>query len=255
MESSVFPLAALGDRAIHIVGLGSLGGPIADSLFRKEVPELHLWDFDIVEPRNRFNQRVYAEDIGRPKVLVRERILRAIYPESQTRIVTHQERLMPGTKLSGIVIAAVDWNRIRYEEVWPCVANNPDVSFFADGRVGIDGGKAYGVDPGNVNHVYHYVEDSLHNHPDPLNGEIEAACKSDFAVPENADMVAAEVLWRITRWLHLEQGCTDPYDNFVGWQFIPRRTVITEQWDKGTIRTMHASKDGVFIDEQPTAAD
>lgn len=221
-------------RAIHVIGQGSLGGPIADNLFRKQVPELHLWDFDHVESRNRFNQRVFAEDIGKPKVLVRERILRDIYPESATNVITHQERLVAGVKLSGIVIAAVDWNRIRYEEVWPCVKSNADVSFFADGRVGMDGGKAYGLDPNNEYHVLRY-EDPIHNHPDPENDELNAACKSEFPMPENAEAVAAEVLWRLTRWLHLEQGSEDAYDNFVGWQYVPRKSVVTEQWDTDTV--------------------
>jgi len=224
-------------RAIHVVGQGSLGGPIADNLFRKQVPELHLWDFDRVESRNRFNQRVFAEDVGKSKVVVRERILRDIYPESVTKLVLHQERLVAGTKLSGIVIAAVDWNRIRYEEVWPCVKASLDVSFFADGRVGMDGGKAYGLDPNNEYQILRY-EDPIHNHPDPEHGERDAACKSEFPMPENAEVVAAEVLWRLTRWLNLERGSEDPYDNFVGWQYAPLKSVVTEQWDGDTAYAM-----------------
>jgi hypothetical protein len=252
MHSSQFPISALEGRPIHVAGLGALGRPIAENLFRKQVPELHLWDPDIVEARNRFNQRVYAQDIGLPKTEACIRMFREIYPDSTTRVVVHQERIVPSTTLSGIVIAAVDWNRIRYEEVLPAVIRQKDtVSFFCDGRVGMDGGKAYGVDPGNENHVYHYVEDPMHNHPDPVNGEAEAACKSDFAMPENADGVATEVLWRLTRWLHLEQGAADPYDNFVGWQFIPRRIVVTEQWDTGTARHMLTFRDGEYVDETP----
>ncbi len=235
MESSVFPISALDDRPIHIVGLGALGRPVAENFFRKEVPELHLWDPDVIESRNRFNQRVFECDIGMPKVIACERTLRQIYPNSRTKIVVHHERVMPASDLSGIVCCAVDWMRIRYEEVWPCVRRQKDkVSFFIDGRVGIDGGKAFGVDPSNVNHAHRYEKDPLHNHPDPIDGELNAACKSDFPMPENADGVSTEMGWRLTRWLHLEQGCADPYDNFVGWQYIPHRIQVTEQWDRAT---------------------
>ena len=246
MESSVFPLSFLDDRPIHVGGLGSLGKPLAESMFRKEVPELHLWDPDVIESRNRFNQRVYDRDIGTPKVIVCAQHFREIYPESKTKVIVHHERITPATELSGIVFSAVDWMRIRYEEILPCVLRQKDqISFYVDGRVGIDGGKAYGLDPSNSNHVYHYVNDPLHNHPDPVDGELNAACKSDFAMPENADMVAAEMAWRLTMWLHLEQGSLEPYDNFVGWQFMPRRAVITEQWDSGTVRALQALDDGV----------
>ena len=231
-------------RPIHIGGVGSLGAAIADNLFRKQVPELHLWDFDVVERRNRFNQRVRAQDIGKPKVLVRGEILHEIYPDSATNLVLHQERIIAGTKFSGIVIAAVDWNRIRYEEVLPCVKGNMDVSFYADGRVGMDGGKVYGFDPNNEYHVMRY-EDPVHNHPDPEHAEENAACKSEFPLPENADIVAGKLLWRLTRWLQLEDGCADSYDNFVGFQYIPYEIMLTEQWDEGTIMTMSRQKDGL----------
>jgi hypothetical protein len=229
--------ALLRERPIHVIGQGSLGGPLAENCFRKGVPELHLWDFDIVEARNRFNQRVFASDVGHQKVAARARILRDIYPESPTKLVLHDARIVASTRLEGIVLCAVDWNRIRYEEVWPCVKGNERVTFFGDGRVGMDGGKAYGMDPNNEYHIFRY-EMPVHNHPDPENGERDAACKSEFPLPENADAVAAEMLWRLTRWLHLEGGCDDPYDNFVGWQYIPQKTVLTEQWVAGTIRIM-----------------
>ena len=240
-QSLSLPLL-LDGRPVHVVGGGSLGGPLAEGLFRAQVPELHLWDFDIVEDRNRFNQRVYECDVGKPKVLVRERILRAIYPQSATKLVLHEECVLPGVEFSGIVLSAVDWNRIRYKEVWPNVKDNVNVSFFGDGRVGMDGGKAYGLNPNNPYHTLRY-EDPLHNHPDPVDAEANAACKSEFPLPWNADAVASEMLWLMIRWLQLEQGCTDPYDNFVGWQYKPRKVVLTEQWDAGTIRVMETRED------------
>jgi hypothetical protein len=246
MTSSMFSLKALDDRPIHVVGQGSLGCPIGEALFRKSVPELHLWDFDVVTRQNLFNQRYWLSQVSESnpmlKVEARAEILRSINPDSPTKIVCHTERVVPETKLSGIVIAAVDWNRIRYQELWPCVKENPEVSFFADGRVGLDGGVAFGVDPNNFNHIYHY-EHPRHNQSDPVNGEVEAACKSDFPMPENAEAVAAEVLWRITRWMHLEQGCPDVYDNFVGWTYRPRRSLLTEQWDAGTERHMYETRE------------
>lgn len=250
MEQAFLNNDMLCGRSIHVVGLGSLGGPIVDNLFRRQVPELHLWDFDIVETRNRFNQRVLSRDIGQSKIDARILMLQDIYPESATKVVAHPERVLKGAAFAGIVFCCVDWNRIRYEEVWPNIKNNPEVSFFSDGRVGMDGGKAYGLDPNNPYHIVRY-EDPVHKHPDPVNGEAEAACKSEFPMPENAEAVASEMLWRLTRWLHLERGCADPYDNFIGWQNIPRKSLLTEQWDSETIRYMETHKDPAT--EEPTS--
>lgn len=243
MPSSMFLNEHLDGRPVMIIGSGSLGGPIFDHCIRKEVQEVHLFDPDIVDERNRFNQRVYDEDIGKLKVLVRDRIRLAINPLSKTKVVLHNELVGPDTELEGIVISAVDHMRKRYDQVWPAVYRQRDkISFFADGRVGIDGGKAYGLDPSNENHVYHYVGNPLHNHPQAELSEAELACKSDFPMPENADAVAAAVMWRLNRWLHLEQGCNDPYDNYVGWQWVPGHVTVCEQWDAGTASVMYKAE-------------
>lgn len=226
-------------RDINIIGLGSLGGSVFQNLFRTfggpifeeivhHIGALRLWDVDTVEARNRFNQRVFAEDLGKTKIAAQYRIAQAIYPESKLHLATHLERVGKGTKLSGIVLAAVDSMRER-RVIWSCVKNNPAVSFLADGRVGMDGGRAYGLDPGNPEHIHRY-ESPVHMYNDPP--EVEAACKTEFPMPFNASIVASKVLWRLTRWLHLEQGCVDPYANFVGFSFMPSEDQEVEYWDE-----------------------
>lgn len=215
-------------RPIHVVGCGSLGAKIALTLVRKGVVELHTWDDDLVEEANLKNQPYFLDDIGAPKVDAIARIAHAIQPPSQLVIVPHRARVVPGTVLAGVVFMAVDGNAKRYSEVLPCVKGNAQVSFFADGRVGADGGKAYGFDPNNEWHVHCY-EDPLHNHPDPE--AVARGCKGESAMSENSDRVAAEMLWRFNRWLHLEQGCEDPYMNHIAWCYTPRYAEAHEYWD------------------------
>ena len=223
----------IGGRPMHIIGCGSLGAKLFLNLYRKGVENIHLWDADVVEARNRYNQPYFAEHVGALKVEALARIARMIYPESAPPI-PHPENVTWGTKLDGLVFACVDRNTIRYGEVWPCVRLNDDVSFFADGRVGMDGGKAYGFDPANEWHAECYeepgVEAPIHNHPDPE--EIVPGCKTEFPMPENSDRVAAEMLWRLNRWLDLEQGSIDPYLNHIAWCYAPRYAEAHEYWDE-----------------------
>lgn len=223
-------------RPVHIVGCGSLGGKLFLNLYRKGVPLLHAWDADVVEERNLYNQPFFGEDVGRAKVAALERIARFIYPHADTVICLHGERVVPGTRLDGIVLMAVDGNRKRYNEVLPCLEGCEAVSFVADGRIGMDGGKAYGFDPSNPWHITCY-KDPIHNHPDP---DTIDGCKTEFPVPENSDRVASEMLWRLTRWLELESGCPDPYLNVLAWCYTPTYAEAHEYWDEPSMHEVVA---------------
>ncbi len=225
-DQAMFQPDMLRGRAINVIGGGSLGSALFQNLIRMNVsPE--LWDTDVVEARNRFNQRVFEADIGMKKTSSQARIADLIEWGRSANLALRDEKVGPDTKLSGIVLSAVDSMAAR-RDIWQAVKNNPSVSFFADGRVGLDGGKAYGLDPNNVEHIARY-EAPIHLHKDPANAV--GACKTEFPLPAIADIVAGHMLMRLARWLHLEQGCNDPYENFVGFYFVPHLVQVTERWD------------------------
>jgi hypothetical protein len=222
-------------REVHIVGLGALGSAIFQNLFRALATDtsglvIVLWDHDVVEPRNRFNQRVFEADINFRKVSSQARIAKMIHATSGVTLQLHDAKVTHETIFDkpGIVIAAVDSMAAR-AIIWDRVKRNSNVEFFSDGRVGMDGGKAYGLDPNNEVHIARY-EDPIHTHADPQ--VIAPACKTEFPIPSTCDIVAGHVFWRMVRWFHLECGSEDPYDNFVGVCFIPSLVHVTEQWDK-----------------------
>ena len=218
----------IGDRPVHLIGAGSLSSKYAPTLTVKGVRTIHVWDDDVVEARNLYNQRFLPEHIGMPKVEAVADYCRRLKPDGQTTFVLHREKLVAGTPLSGIVLAGVDSMKSR-GVTWSCVRNNPVVSFFADGRVAMEGGKAFGLNPNNPEHVYRY-EHEPHWHPDPENMQ-HGACKTEFPRPEMSDIVAAHVLVRLSEWLDLEQGRADPYLNFYAFCFVPRYCEATEYWD------------------------
>ena len=203
-------------RAVHVIGLGALGSVLFQSLFRKGVPEIHIWDTDTIIARNRFNQQVFAEDISTMKTDAMRRIAHMIDPKSTTEIIVHP-KATEKSSLSGIVFACVDSMADR-KQIWNAVRNNPTVSFFSDGRIGMDGGKVYAFDPCNVEHIARY-EDPVHLHKDPP--VPQGACKTEFPMPETAGLVAGHMLWRWNRWVEHEVGNPEPFMHFYGFCFIP----------------------------------
>lgn len=220
----------LNGRPVHIVGAGSLGSKLCQNLVRKGVPEIHVWDDDVLEGRNLFNQAYFAAHVGVAKVTALLDIAHAI--RRDVRIIPHRERVTKTTQLAGIVFSAVDLNRERYQSIWPCVRMNSRVTFYGDGRVGLDGGKAYGLDPNNEWHCERYENpEFLHNHPDPE--DVLQGCKTEFSLPENSDRVVAEMMWRFTKWLALERGSDALYVNCRAWSYAPESEVF-EAWDANT---------------------
>jgi len=53
---------------IHIIGVGATGSRVWLSLVELGLTNIHVYDFDKVEPHNLANQVYMARDVGRPKV-------------------------------------------------------------------------------------------------------------------------------------------------------------------------------------------
>ncbi|MBP9668719.1 MAG: ThiF family adenylyltransferase [Candidatus Pacebacteria bacterium] len=206
-------------RAIHVIGCGSLGSLYGTSLARAGATNLHLWDFDVVEAHNAHNQQFFPAQVGMSKVEALAQIIAEIRPGEQVCSL-HTERVTKDTVLSGIVLFGVDTWSARYEINSHCLRENPDVSFVGDGRLGASFGRVYGYDPNNARHMEClYTDDHLPSVPPP--DPVEPVCAATPPVIAMTNVIAGMVLWRLGRWLHFEQGCPDPYHNFMFLGFVP----------------------------------
>ena len=89
--------ASLAAARVLVIGVGALGAPAARVLAEAGVGTLGLVDPDVVEVSNLHRQLLYDEtDVGRPKVDVAARRLRALVPglrvEAESRVL-NRERL------------------------------------------------------------------------------------------------------------------------------------------------------------------
>lgn len=221
--------AYLRERELHVIGAGSLGRRIVDSLCACGFP-LHVWDFDRVEERNLDNQRYRRRDVADRAFKVDALIdqLSETHADARERIFPHYERVTDATPLSGIVMMAVDSMQAR-GEILLAVRMNERVSFVTDGRIGPDGGKAYGFDPCNDLHLETYSSET-HFRKNPQ--EVLAGCKGASPMPLLADITAGHVVARLAEWFHLEEGADVQYMNFYGFCFKPTYGEVREYWDE-----------------------
>lgn len=211
-------------RDIWCVGVGALGFRYLRSLVPAGVPCIHVIDDDIIEPHNAHNVPEYGQYIGRRKVDACVEI--AATMRSDVLIVPHLEKATAETLLSGIVLFGLHSITVRRELFEP-MRESKKVSFLGDGRMGATGGRAYGLDPGNVSHAHHFGTKA--HLPDETEEELGGCVQTPAAGP-TADIVAGNVLWKLGRWLHLEQGCSDPYYNYFGFEQVPEPYFEVEQW-------------------------
>ena len=222
-QASFFRSEWLEGREIWCVGVGALGSRYVRALVQAGAPRIHVIDDDIVEAHNAHNVPDYARHIGRKKVDAIVEIAAGIRRDIE--IVPHCEKAAPTTSFSGIVLLGLDSLKPR-REIAVSIASS-GVSFIGDGRMGATGGRAYGLDPRNDSHMHHFTSSS-HLPDDPEEGL--GGCVQTPAASPTADIVAGMVLWKLGRRLHFEQGCTDPYVNYTGFELVPSPYFETETW-------------------------
>ncbi|MCL2869217.1 ThiF family adenylyltransferase [Candidatus Saccharibacteria bacterium] len=142
---------------IHIIGCGGIGGALFLPLIKLGVPEIHIWDPDVVEPHNIPAQLVYKQsDVGKLKVEAMQAF--AEWMEADCKIVPHPETVTAETDLSGIVISGVDSMASR-QAIWQAIEKAFwEVPLYMDGRIGGEQLQLLTVLPSDVAAVDHYKQ-------------------------------------------------------------------------------------------------
>ena len=100
------------EEEIHIIGLGAIGSTLVEQLARMGFTNLHLYDFDEVEPKNLVNQNFYISDVGKSKVLAVINNIKNINEE--VKIICH-EHGYKDQPLKGYVFLCVDSIELRHK--------------------------------------------------------------------------------------------------------------------------------------------
>lgn len=90
---------------VHIVGCGSVGSTVAETLARCGISNMTLWDDDTVVPHNISNQMFRHTDIGKKKVSALHSILAEINPDITISI---KDNGWHGESMSGFIFMCVD---------------------------------------------------------------------------------------------------------------------------------------------------
>lgn len=128
---------------INIIGVGAIGSNMAEQLARLGFSNIHLFDFDSVEPHNITNQIYTTEDMYTLKTEAMAKKMKQINPE--IKVTCHNEGWKEDTELQGFVILALDNIETRAEIVKE-IRFNELVPFVLDMRIGLQQSQMYAAD-------------------------------------------------------------------------------------------------------------
>ena len=114
---------------IHIVGCGAIGSHIAEQLTRMGCENIHLWDFDTVEPHNITNQMFIQADIGDSKTYAVQALMYDINGSNTNTIKLH-DKGWTDEVLNGYVFLCVDNIDLRRKIVETNQYNPNCIAFF-----------------------------------------------------------------------------------------------------------------------------
>ena len=186
------------------------------------VQNLHVWDFDKIEPHNLANQCYALEDVGEQKV---DALAKGIKRYTGLEVTTHNEAVTGRTRLGEVVFLLTDTMASR-KEIWKgAIAHNPMIKRMIETRMGVDVGRVYSVRPTSLPEAELW-EDTLCSDDEAT----DSVCGASVTVGPTAELVSAYALWAFLGWLRWEQtGEREPKTEAIFYAYPPAALVRTAE--------------------------
>ncbi|MBN1119789.1 MAG: ThiF family adenylyltransferase [Anaerolineae bacterium] len=154
-QLDILPPEKLGSRHVDVIGVGSIGSWFS-MILGKTVggqPDftVRLWDGDRLEPINLCSQLYEVSQQGELKVEAMQHLL-ASFAGVKSEVKPVYLDGSPSRMLKDIVVVATDSITSR-QMIWENhIADNPDITWLADARMGAEKGTILFIQPQNLAH-------------------------------------------------------------------------------------------------------
>ena len=157
---------------VHIIGCGAIGSTVAEMLTRMGIPDIRLYDFDMVTPHNIANQMFTNNQIHTAKTKSLKDLLLSINPEVQ--IKTHDEGYT-NEGLSGYIFLCVDNIDLR-RKIAEDNKFNPYIKAMFDFRMRLTDAQHYGADWANKESIKAFIASMQFSHEEAVEATPVSAC-------------------------------------------------------------------------------
>lgn len=162
---------------IHIIGCGAIGSVLIEMLARLGIPELHIYDFDKVEPANVTNQMFFNHQIGVAKETAIQATAEAINPS--IKFIAHGK--YHTQRLEGYIFLCVDNIDLR-REIATAQQYNPYVKAMFDFRMRLTDAQHYAADWSNPKSIEEFLDTMQFTHEEAMVATPVSACGSTLSI-------------------------------------------------------------------------
>jgi ketopantoate reductase len=171
---------------IHIIGCGAVGSTLAELLARLGIKNIHLWDFDTVEPKNIANQMFFAHQIGKPKTEAVAQNIEAI--QENARNIRLHKKGWREELLQGHIFLCVDSIETR-KDVLEKNMYNQEVKTVTDFRMGLEDGQIYFTEWNTLDNKKNLLATMDFTHEEAKANVPVSACGVELGVAPTVRMV------------------------------------------------------------------
>lgn len=132
-QFDIVNIEKLKDQEVVIIGAGAVGSATALMMAKMGVNMITVFDHDKIEKHNLPNQFYRVSDIGKPKVVALNEIVKD-YTGTSLSVV---EEKFKSQKIGGVVVVAVDSMDVRVN-IWDALKYNSDIPLYIDTRMGAE---------------------------------------------------------------------------------------------------------------------
>lgn len=129
-QADIVNQTLLSEMGFTVIGAGSLGSHIVNTITMMGAEHVHVYDDDKVEVHNLAVQLFDKRSLGLAKTAALRRVIRHLH---SVDIRVTEKKFEKGNDLGGIVISAVDHMDAR-RDIWQTVRGNPNVALYIDTR-------------------------------------------------------------------------------------------------------------------------
>lgn len=183
---------------VHVLGCGAIGSVLLEMFTRLGIQEIHIYDFDIVEPANVANQMFMQRHIGQPKETAVIEIMKMINPE--IKVIAHGKYI--NQPLRGYIFLCVDNIDLR-RQITTAQKYNPYVLAVFDFRMRLTDAQHYGADWSNEKMKDALLDTMAFSHAEAQAATPINACGSTLSI---APTVRTIVSLGVTNFINFLKG-------------------------------------------------
>lgn len=197
-------------HTISVVGAGSLGSQVVEALARLGLPNIEVFDDDVVEAHNVPNQAFGLAEIGKPKV---DALAEIILRDTGIRITARRERYNGKQRLGSIVFCCPDSMATRRLVFESGCRMKLHVQVLIESRIGVDQGRVYLINPCEPRHIDVYGSPTI-LYPDQKASDRGAqACQVQQTIGATAAIFANLAVTQFRNWWAVQNGSEDLLDH------------------------------------------